>query len=170
MDSKTGSLPIFHRRAVGTPPPHRLQPSRTANRRSNSRCARKDWNNSKPAEFNLPRVHFEPSGHRALTGKRPTIERQEIVLESSGRAVLAFLADGLEQARELCSQHWFMDELASYRSCGHPIWDGTADLRIRHANPSEAAEVQIALANEQCRKEYDGYVFVFFVPVDAGLQ
>jgi predicted component of type VI protein secretion system len=105
-----------------------------------------------------------------LTGKRPTIEQQEFVLESSGRAVLAFLADGLEQARELCSQHWFMDELVSYRSCGHPIWDGTADLRIRYANPSEAAEVQIALAGEQCRKEYDGYVFVFFVPVDAGLQ
>jgi hypothetical protein len=130
----------------------------------------RDWNNSKPAEFNLPRVHFERGGHRALTGKRPTIEQQEFVLESSGRALLAFLADGLEQAGELCSQHWFIDELASYRSCGHPIWDGTADLRIRHAKPSEAAEVQIALAGEQCRKEYDGYVFVFFVPVDAELH
>jgi hypothetical protein len=129
-----------------------------------------DWNNSKPAEFNLPRVHFEPGGHRALTGKRPTIEQQEFVLESSGRPVLAFLADGLEQARGLCSQHWFMDELASYRSCGQPVWDGTADLRIRYANPSEATEVQIALATERCRKEYDGYVFVFFMPVDAGLQ
>ena len=105
-----------------------------------------------------------------MTGRRPTIEQQEFVLESSGRAVLAFLADGMDQASELCSQHWFMDELASYRSCGHPIWDGTADLRIRRANPSEATEVQIALATERCRREYDGYVFVFFVPVDAGLQ
>jgi hypothetical protein len=129
-----------------------------------------DWNNSKTAEFNLPRVHFERGGHQTLTGRRPTIEQKEFVLESSGRAVLAFLADGLEQARDLCSQHWFMDELASYRSYGHPIWDGTADLRIRGADPSEAAEVQIALAGEQCRKEHDGYVFVFFVPIDAGLQ
>jgi hypothetical protein len=97
-------------------------------------------------------------------------QQQGFVLDIGGRAVLAFLAGGIEQVRDLCTQHWFMDELASYRSCGHPIWDGTADLRIRYANLSEAAEVQIALATERCRKEYDGYVFVFFVPVDAGLQ
>jgi hypothetical protein len=105
-----------------------------------------------------------------LTTSRKTIEQKEFVLESSGRAVLALLADGLEQARELCSQHWFMDELASYRSCGHPIWDGATGLRIRSAKPCEAAEVQIALATERCRKEYDGYVFAFLVPVDASLQ
>ena len=105
-----------------------------------------------------------------MTGKPPTIEAQEFVLETSGRAVLAFLAGGLEQARALCSQHWFMDELASYRSCGQPIWDGATGLRIRCATPSEAAEVQIALATERCRKEYDGYVFAFLVPVDANLQ
>jgi hypothetical protein len=105
-----------------------------------------------------------------LTGKPPTIEQKEFVLESSGRAVLAFLAGGLEQARDLCSQHWFLDELASYRSCGTAIWDGTTDLRIRCANPSEAAEVRIALATERCRREYDGYVFAFLLPVDAVLQ
>jgi hypothetical protein len=105
-----------------------------------------------------------------LTSKPPTIEKREFVLETKGRAVLAFLAGGLEQARDLCSQHWFMDELASYRSCGKPIWDGAAEFRIRCANAAEAAEVQIALATERCRREYDGYVFVFFVPVDAGLQ
>jgi hypothetical protein len=97
-------------------------------------------------------------------------QQQGFVLDIGGRAVLAVLAGGIEQVRDLCTQHWFTDELASYRSCGHPVWDGIADLRIRYANPSEAAEVQIALAGEQCRKEYDGYVFVFFVPVDAGLQ
>jgi hypothetical protein len=105
-----------------------------------------------------------------LTSNRQTIGQKEFVLESSGRAVLAFLAGGLEQARDLCSQHWFMDELASYRSCGQPIWDGATGLRIRCANPSEAAEVQVALATERCRKEYDGYVFAFLVPVDASLQ
>ena len=107
---------------------------------------------------------------RTLPSKPPTIEAKEFVLETRGRAVLAFLAGGLEQARDLCSQHWFIDELASYRSCGQPIWDGTTGLRIRCANPSEAAEVQIALATERCRKEYDGYVFAFLVPVDANLQ
>jgi hypothetical protein len=105
-----------------------------------------------------------------LTRTQQTIEQKAFVLESSGRAVLAFLADGLEQARDFCSQGWFMDELASYRSCGHPIWDGTTSLRIRSARPCEAAEVRIALATERCRKEYDGYVFAFLVPVDASLQ
>jgi hypothetical protein len=107
---------------------------------------------------------------RTLTSKPPTVESREFVLETRGRAVLAFLADGLEQARDLCSQHWFMDELASYRSCGQPIWDGATDLQVRCANPCEAAEVQVALATERCRKEYDGYVFAFLVPVDAVLQ
>ena len=105
-----------------------------------------------------------------MPSKPPTIEAKEFVLETRGRAVLAFLAGGLEQARDLCSQHWFIDELASYRSCGQPIWDGATDLQIRCANASEAAEVQIALATERCRKEYGGYVFAFLVPVDANLQ
>jgi hypothetical protein len=98
-----------------------------------------DWNNSKTAEFNLPRVHLERGGHQALTGKRPTIEQQEFVLESSGRAVLAFLANGIEQARDLCRQEWFVGELASYRSCGLPIWNGTAEPGIRRAHACEAA-------------------------------
>ena len=108
-------------------------------------------------EFDLPGVHFRTRRVRTLPSKPPTIEAKEFVLETRGRAVLAFLAGGLEQARDLCSQHWFIDELASYRSCGQPIWDG-------------AAEVQIALATERCRKEYNGYVFAFLVPVDANLQ
>jgi hypothetical protein len=121
-------------------------------------------------EFDLPGVHFRTRRVKTLPSKPPTIEAKEFVLESSGRAVLAFLAGDLKQARDFCSQDWFMDELASYRSCGQPIWDGATGLWIRCANPSEAAEVQIALATERCRKEYDGYVFAFLVPVDASLQ
>jgi hypothetical protein len=105
-----------------------------------------------------------------LTRKPPTIEQKEFVLETGGRAVLAFLAGGLEQARDLIAQDWFTDELAAYRSSGQPIWDGNTELRIRCADASEAAEVQIALAAERCRKEYDGYIFAFLVPVDASLQ
>jgi hypothetical protein len=105
-----------------------------------------------------------------LTRKPTTIEQKEFVLETSGRAVLAFLAGSLEQARDLIAQDWFTEELAAYRSGGQPIWDGAAEFRIRCANAAEAAEVQIALATDRCRREYDGYLFVFFVPVDAGLQ
>jgi hypothetical protein len=102
--------------------------------------------------------------------RRQHTAEQGFVVETGGRAVLAFLAGGIEQARNLCTQDWFAEELASYRSCGLPLWDGTAELRIRRANACEAAEVRIALAGECARKEYQGYVFVFFVPVDAELQ
>ena len=92
------------------------------------------------------------------------------VLETGGRALLAFRAGGIEQATALCSEDWFVEELASYRSRGRPIWDGAAELKIRRANSREAAEIQIALTGELARREYEGYVFVFFVPVDATLN
>jgi hypothetical protein len=47
---------------------------------------------------------------------------------------------------------------------------GSTEFRIRRANPTQAAEIQIALTGELARREYEGYVFVFFVPVDAELQ
>jgi hypothetical protein len=105
-----------------------------------------------------------------LTGSRQNIKAKSFVLETRGRAVLAFLANSRAQAEDLCSQPWFVEELASYRSCGLPIWDGITQLRIRRADTAEAAELQIAMATERARKEYEGYVFVFFVPVDADLQ
>jgi hypothetical protein len=92
------------------------------------------------------------------------------VLEIGGRAVLAFRAANIEEAKCLCEQDWFAEELASYRSHGFPIWNGTADFTVRRADASEAAEIQIALTTELARKEYEGYVFAFFVPIDAGLQ
>jgi hypothetical protein len=102
--------------------------------------------------------------------RRQNIKEKRFVLEIGGRAVLAFRAGGMEEARNLCAEEWFAEELASYRSCSRPIWDGAAEFRIRRANTSEAAEIQIALTTELARKEYEGHVFAFFVPVDAGLQ
>jgi hypothetical protein len=102
-------------------------------------------------------------------GGRQKIQR-EFVLEAGGRAVLAFFADDIEHAQTFCSQDWFWDELATYRSSGRPIWDSASHLRIRHAGPCEVAELQIALGLERFRREYDGYVFAFLVPVDADLQ
>jgi hypothetical protein len=102
--------------------------------------------------------------------RRQKVKQRGFVLETDGRALLAFSAGNIEQARALCAEEWFVEELASYRSQGHPIWDGSAALRIRCASASEAAEIQIALTTELVRKEYEGYVFVFFVPVDAELH
>ncbi len=96
--------------------------------------------------------------------------QQEFVLEVGGRAVLALFADDIEDARTFCSQGWFWNELAIYRASGCPILDSASDLRIRTANPCEVAKLHLALGLERFRKEYDGYVFAFLVPVDAGLQ
>jgi hypothetical protein len=107
---------------------------------------------------------------RPLMSKRHNIKEKGFVLETNGRAVLAFMAGGIEQAKNLCSEHWFTEELACYRSSGQPIWDGSAELKVRRANVSEAAEIQIALTGELARKEYGGYLFVFLVPVDPEPQ
>jgi hypothetical protein len=103
-------------------------------------------------------------------GGRQKIRSREFVLEVGGRAVLALFADDIEHARNFCSQGWFWVELATYRSHGCPIWDSTPELKIRHAKPFEAAELQIASGLERFRREYDGYAFAFLVPVDADLQ
>ena len=99
--------------------------------------------------------------------KRQNVREKGFVLETGERALLAFMASGIEQARKLCSEAWFVEELASYRSGGQPVWDGATELRIRRANTSEASEIQIALTSELARKEYEGHVFVFLVPIDA---
>ena len=98
---------------------------------------------------------------------RQNIKAKGFVLETGGRALLAFRAGGMEQAKALCSEDWFVEELASYRSGGRPVWDGSAELKIRRANTSEACEMQIALTGELARKEYEGHVFVFLVPIDS---
>src|SRR5262249_6620299 len=102
--------------------------------------------------------------------KRQSIRPQIFVLEIGGRAVLAFPAHGMTAAKDLCSPDWFTEELRTYRSCGDPIWDGTAGLRIRVANAREAAELQIERAKERARDEYEGYVFTFLVRLDADPQ
>jgi hypothetical protein len=84
--------------------------------------------------------------------------------------VLALVGSDVERAKKLCSEDWFLDELASYRSCGTPIWDGNANLTLRRANEREAMEIEIALHNEQARNEFEGYLFVFLVPTDPLLQ
>ena len=94
------------------------------------------------------------------------IREKAFVLEIGGRAVLALMSVDIERARELCSENWFVEELASYRSCGDAVWDGAAELRVRPASAREAMELNIALSLERARKEYEGYVFAFLVPVD----
>ncbi len=88
------------------------------------------------------------------------------MLEIGGRAILVLMSSTIEQARKLCSQRWLTDELASYRSCGQPLWDGVAELRVRCADIREATELQAALSIELARREYEGHVFAFLAKID----
>jgi hypothetical protein len=102
--------------------------------------------------------------------RRRDITREGFVLEADGRAILAFYAKDLEHARDLCSQPWFTEELATFQSCGRPLWAGDRRLRLRRTGIAEDAELQIALTAEIARGEYEGTIFAFFVPIDAPVQ
>ena len=102
--------------------------------------------------------------------RRRDITREGFVLEADGRAILAFYAKDLEHARDLCSQPWFAEELAAFRSYGRPLWDSNRRLSLRRTGVVEDAELQIALTAEIARGEYEGTIFAFFLPIDAPVQ
>jgi hypothetical protein len=103
-------------------------------------------------------------------GKRDNVRSHAFVLEVDGRAVLAFFADSIEHASDVCAQDWLTEELGAYRSRSRPILNRMSELKIRRANAAEAAELDIAFATERTRGEYEGFVFAFLVPVDATRQ
>jgi hypothetical protein len=102
--------------------------------------------------------------------RRHQIKHRSFVLEIGGRAVLALTAGSLAEARRLCSENWFAEELSAYRSGGRPVWDGSTEFIVRQAAADEATELEIALSTERARKEYDGLIFAFLVPLDAPPQ
>ncbi len=88
------------------------------------------------------------------------------MLEIGGRPILVLSSRNLARARELCSEAWLLEELASYGSSDEPIWDGSEELEVRSADAREAAMLQAALGLELARGEYEGHVFAFLVPID----
>lgn len=83
-----------------------------------------------------------------------------------GRAVLALSARSLKQAKKLCAESWFAEELAQYQSDGASIWPAGAKRLVRRVRPGESMELQVALAREQVENTYEKFVFAFLVPVD----
>ncbi len=104
-----------------------------------------------------------------MGGRRQDCE-PGFVLALDGRAVFAFSAQTMTKARALCTRDWLSSELTSFRSCGRPLWRDGVEFAVRHANPGENATLQIARAREVAEREFDGYVFVFLVPLDPTLQ
>jgi hypothetical protein len=70
-------------------------------------------------------------------------------IEIGDTPTLAFEAQNLREAHELCHQQWLKSDLAEAKSNGVPLWDGKAKLRARMASPNESA--LFASANAECQ-------------------
>jgi len=63
--------------------------------------------------------------------------RPIFTMEVDGKPVIAFEANGLAEARELCSERWLKDDLAALASGGVPIYKTGAKLQVRRATDEE---------------------------------
>jgi hypothetical protein len=59
-------------------------------------------------------------------------------LDVDGKPTLAFEAQNLMEARELCREVWLRADLGSQKSNGIPLCDANSELSARRANAEEA--------------------------------
>jgi hypothetical protein len=85
-------------------------------------------------------------------------------IEIGDTPTLAFEAQNLRKAHELCHEQWLKGDLAETKSNGVPLWDGEAKLRARMALPDEIALFAEAKNNGE---PSDGLILVYLVELDA---
>jgi len=85
-------------------------------------------------------------------------------IEIGDTPTLAFEAQNLREANELCHEQWLEDDLAEAKSNGVPLWDGKAKLRARMASPDESAMFGEAKNNGE---PSDGLMLVYLVELDG---
>jgi len=68
-------------------------------------------------------------------------------LDVGDKAILAFEARSLREARELCHEQWLREDIARLSSNDTPIWDGSARLRTRYATEPEIARYRAVSRN-----------------------
>jgi hypothetical protein len=71
-------------------------------------------------------------------------------IEIGETPTLAFEANNLCEAHELCQAQWLKSDLAEAVSNGVPLWDGKAKLGARMASPDQSAmfaEAKIAVSH-----------------------
>jgi len=90
------------------------------------------------------------------------------VIETNGKALVAFEAVSGREANELVKEGWFRDELLSLRSNTQQLWDGDgcSVLRTRIGNDAEIAEFRTA-ADGNKGKKADGLLLVYLIPLDG---
>jgi hypothetical protein len=85
-------------------------------------------------------------------------------IEIGGVPTLAFEAQNLREAHELCHEQWLKIDLAEATANGVPLWDGKAKLRARIALPDEIALFAEAKNTSQ---PADGLMLVYLVELDG---
>ena len=96
--------------------------------------------------------------------KKPT--ERVFVIEAGGCALVAFEAFSRREADELRKEQWFRDELVTLRSNSESIWDGSAPLAVRNAEPNEITEFQNAKATTN-KRDADGILLAYLIPLDG---
>ena len=86
------------------------------------------------------------------------------IIEIGDTPTLAFEAQNLREAHELCHEQWLRGDLAEAKSDGVPLWDRKAKLRARMALPDEIA--LFAEAKNNARPS-DGLMLVYLVELDG---
>jgi hypothetical protein len=86
------------------------------------------------------------------------------IIEIGDTPTLAFEAQNLREAHELCHEQWLRADLAEAKSYGVPLWDGKTKLRTRMALPDEIALFAEAKNNG---RPSDGLMLVYLVELDG---
>ena len=70
------------------------------------------------------------------------------VLETNGKAILAFEAVTMREAMELGRETWLRNELQQLTSNDAPVWDSKAPIKTRTASPQEAESFKRAAKDD----------------------
>jgi hypothetical protein len=95
-----------------------------------------------------------------ITNVLPSI----FTIEIGDTPTLAFEAQNLREAHELCQEQWLKNDLTEAKSNGVPLWDGKAKLRARMASPDESAMFAEA---KNSGEPSDGLMLVYLVELDG---
>jgi hypothetical protein len=85
-------------------------------------------------------------------------------IEIGDTPTLAFEAQNLRQAHELCYKQWLKDDLAEAKRDGTPLWDGKTKLRARMALPHE---IVLFAETKNNGEPSDGLTLVYLVELDG---
>jgi hypothetical protein len=97
---------------------------------------------------------------------KPSQPARVYVICASERPLVAFEAISRREAKELCKEEWFREELLSLRSENLQIWNGEDALTARAAEPDEVLAFQKA-QRAPGKKAADGILLAYLIPVNG---